>query len=171
MGARLTSRSAQFIDQLSGVRRAALDTNAWIYFLNDQEPWLSPVRRVLELAAGGSLAIGVPGVVLMELMVNAFRSGGELEQRRIETLVDGTQFIRQLPMSRQVLMASAEIRGKLGARIADAMVMGSAAVSGADVIIGNDSRFKMLQRAEDLRMTTVPGARLPQYLHLDDFVD
>lgn len=160
-----------FVSEVANVRLALLDTSACIYFLNRKEPWYSLVNEVLDRGDVGLLRITIPGVVLMELLVDAFRNNDEFERRRIETLVEGTPFIRLLPISRQILMVSAEIRGKLGARLADAMVIGSACVSGTDVIIGNDRRFKMLRRAEGFTMATAPDRALPQYLHLGDFVE
>lgn len=167
----MKSRLDEFRGELANVRHALLDTNACIYFLNEQEPWLTLVRTVLDRGERGLLRLTVPGIVLMELMVDAFRNNDELERRRIEIMLTGTPFIELLPLSRHVLMAAAEIRGKLGAQLADAMVIGSACVDDTDVIIGNDRGFRVIERAQGFKMATASDRSLPRYLHLDDFVD
>ena len=75
------------------------------------------------------------------------------------------------PLSREVVHASAQIRAMTRLKLPDAIVVGSAAVDGADLVICNDAKFDRLNAGG--RMEVLNGARrvpVPAFLRLDEYV-
>jgi predicted nucleic acid-binding protein len=163
-------RLAQLIQALNGVRLVLFDTNAFIYFLKEIEPWEALVRAILERGDRELLRVVVPSIVQMELLVHTFRYSDEMERRKIDVLLGGTHFIDVQPAGVEVIRTASEIRGVYRTNIADGLVMGSAFVSQSDAVIGNDKGFKILNQSGGLGLQTRPGVWAPRYIHLDDFV-
>ena len=167
----MTYRLDALARDLEGIHTALLDTSTCVYFLSEAQPWLTVVRAVLERADRGSLQLFIPSIVQMELLVRPFKSNDELERRKVETFVERTPFVRPVPFDRHVMMASAEIRGRLGLKLADAIVVGSACRAGSDAVIGNDARFRALNGQVAFQLVTAPTPGLPRYIHIDDYID
>lgn len=160
----------RLVDDLKGVSTTLFDTTACVYFLNEREPWATLVRVVLERAERSLLSVTIPTVVHLELLAKAFKNADELERKRIEIFVDGTQFVSAVPFTREVMLASAEIRGRLQFKLADSMVLGSACVAGVDALVGNDARFRAIASPEAGALNLARSGSMPRYLHLNDYI-
>jgi hypothetical protein len=91
----------------------------------------------------------------------------------VRSLIDDQAGVEPIEMSEDVLRTAAEIRALTRLKTPDALVVGSAVVSGSEVIVGNDRRFDVLNAVPDVKLFVI-GNRprsMPRYLHLDDFVD
>lgn len=164
-------RFDELVDDVKGVAAVAFDTTAVVYFLSEREPWASLVRVVLERADRRMLTVVVPLIVQLELLAKVFKDNDELERMRITAFLESAHFIRQVPFDREVMLKSAEIRGKLGLKLPDCMVLGSACAAGVGAVVGNDARFRALGSVEAQTLSFASKSPLPRYLHLNDYVE
>lgn len=95
----------------------------------------------------------ISAVTVTEALVRPFRlaepaQAGGAETGLVEAVATVEDFLRNLPnltvvpVDYAVAREGARIRALTGLRTADALVMATAGVSGADVLVGNDERWK-----------------------------
>jgi predicted nucleic acid-binding protein len=147
----------------------SLDTNACIYFLGAVEPYREIMRAVLNRAQAGKLEARIGGIVLLELLVAPFKSGRKQEVDRVRVFTAGGAGVTREQITESVLYAAAELRAITGLSTPDALVVASAAVNECDAIIGNDGGLSRIRPLAGRRLQSVEHARVPRYLHLDDF--
>lgn len=163
-----------FLAELSACRIVALDTNACIYHLQTQQvmaPLLAPLMR---RATEGRLRILLSAVVQLELLVQPYERGDPHLMRRVVHFSERHPAIQLCPVTVDVVHVAAQIRAALRMKLADAIVAGSAAVFGADAIVGNDAGFRRIgeSRAGGLSLLSQwQRVRVPRYLHLAEYID
>lgn len=163
----------EFAAELKGVRKLTLDTAGCIYLFQRNSRRFAHMRRIVELAANGDLAIELPGIVHLELLVRPYRTGDMTEMSLIRGLTHEQPGVRTAAISEQVLLAAAAVRAITGLKTPDALVAGSATVGESDIVLGNDRRFDVLNALDGIELLTVSRRKLPvpRYVHIDDFVD
>jgi predicted nucleic acid-binding protein len=158
---------------MARLRRVTLDTAGCIYLLQRGSRRFALVRKLVEMAAAGRLVIELPGIVYLELLVRPYKTGDMTEMATIRGLTHEQPGVETVPISEQVILASASVRAIAGLKTPDALVAGSATAGGSDAIVGNDRRFEVLNSLEGVQLLTAGRRRLPvpRYVHLDDFVE
>jgi len=146
----------------------ALDSNACIYYLQGH-PHADLVAALIERAVEGSLLIVLSALVQLELLVLPYRVANMAAVRRILQFTEQHEGIATYPITREVVLRTAQIRAATGLNVPDAIVAASASVYGAEAIVGNDRDFQRLNEAGDMRMIN-RRARLPAFVALDAFV-
>jgi predicted nucleic acid-binding protein len=147
------------------MRRVMLDTNACVYWIRNLAPWSSALRSVFARAEQGRLRADIPGIVRLELLVRPFKTGNLRELRSVVTLTTRVQGVHMAPVDVRALDLAARIRAATSLRSPDALVIASAIARRCDAVIGNDRRFRVLDR-----LSGVLSDRLPRYIHLDDYI-
>ena len=157
---------------MHGCRRVALDTNSCIYFLQREPTRFAPVSEIVSKAVSGPVQIELSGIVLMELLIHPYKSGDLHELSRVRQFTERQRGITTVEVSRSVAFASAAIRAMTGLKLPDAIVAGSAALSGCDVILGNDRKFQKLRGHQSLTVLSLGAKlRMPRYIHIDDYLE
>lgn len=92
-----------------------------------------------------------------ELLVRPERTGDASEYERITDLLseDGIQVV---PVDRRIARLAAGLRGRLGLRLADAIIAATAIQTGCDAIVGNDRDFDRLKEVPFVRLDDLVGA-------------
>lgn len=135
-------------------RAITLDTAPLIYFL-EGDPSRGPhVASLLRRARDGSVSLAVSVLTETELLVQPIRAQDEVRERAVRQLLDVPE-IRVVEVSREIARIAADVRGRGRLRLADAVVVATAVVTGNRTVLGNDLDFR---RA---------GDRI-EYVHLDD---
>ena len=163
----------RFRSATEACQSVVLDTNACIYFLEGGDSRADLVGALLRRAGEGTLRVNLPGIVEFELMVKPYQGRDVREIMRAQNFVLATRGVRPLAMSREIMLTSAEVRAATQMRVPDALVVGSAIVAQCDAIVGNDVRFKTIDRLAEHRWLSAAGrnARIPAYVHIGDFED
>jgi predicted nucleic acid-binding protein len=133
-----------------------LDTNSFVYFLNNISPYVDVLTLVFERVLTKQASMIVSVVTESELLVLPTRNRDPSALADIEDLLseDG---IHVMPVDRAIARRAAELRTLYGAlKLPDAMIVASAIHYGCDLIVGNDRKWKMIK--------DIP------YLFLDDFI-
>jgi predicted nucleic acid-binding protein len=122
-----------------------LDSNIFIFAL-EAEPQFGPdCSELLRAVDAGDVLAVTSELALAEVLVKPLQVGNtELVRRFSAAVADSRLSLR--PVSRDILVRSAEIRALHGGRLADAIHVATAVEAGCAVIV-----------SEDRRMRTPPG--------------
>lgn len=123
-------------------RRVALDSNVVVYLLEAVEPWAPIVRFLLNAIEAGRLAGVMSGVGVAEICAGPSRIGNlALVELYAEALGSMPGF-RIQPVTADIAVDAAVIRGTRGIGLADAMHLASARAAGATAFVTNDRRLR-----------------------------
>ena len=151
-----SGRGSSLREALATARRVCFDTNALIYLLDRIEPYHSPVEQCLAILEANRGEACASVVTELEMLVKPFRLGYQRQAERIvEYLSEAPWSV--LPVSRQIARQAAATRAATNLRVADALIVATALVSGCDALVGNDARCA--QRVNEIR-----------YIYLEDHV-
>ena len=158
---------------VSAFPRVSLDTNTCIYFLQRKDPWFGPSATLFARARQARLALEICSIVQMELLVRPLARGDLDEEQRVIDLTERTAGVGTTLMDRDVIFAAGRVRALTRLRAPDALVVGSAAVSSSNAIVGNDKGFEILNKFAGVRLTGAgrQPMMMPRYIHLDDYID
>jgi len=88
--------------------------------------------------------------VFLELLVGPLKKGWQDVADEIELALLHFPNLTLAPVTRDVLLHAAEIRARYGLRIPDAIMLGTAALSGATLAVTNDGAWGKVQEIEVL---------------------
>ena len=150
----------------------ALDTSACIYYLGREEPWFSLLAPVLGRVARGAPRIVLSAMVQLELLVKPYRLRNQRLVRQVLEFTEEHKGIVTMPISPDVVAAAAQVRADLRLKTPDAIVVGSAALSGAPIVVGNDATFARLNEGEPIELAVASRRyRAPRFVSLDDYAE
>lgn len=132
----------------TGHRRVALDSNVIAYVLEAVEPWASIARELLNAIEAGRLAAVLSVVGLAEICAGPERRGDIALVERYADALATLPGLRMPPVTRDIAVDAAVIRGIRGIGLADAMHLASARAAGATAFITNDRRVRGSPRLE-----------------------
>lgn len=134
----------------------ALDTAAFIYFIEAHPSYLPALRPVFDAADREALTIVTSAVTLLEVLVVPYRAGNRPLADRYEALLTRSRGVRMREIDRGELRAAAQLRAVAGVRTPDALQLAAALGEGCTAFVTNDRRLPPL-----------PGLRI---LQLGDYV-
>jgi predicted nucleic acid-binding protein len=126
--------------ELRGAARVLLDTNVFIYYLQ-QEPRFEPcVAPVFEMIARGEIKAFTSVITLLEVLILPIRLGRrDLAEQYVEILSRSPN-ISLIPVDETIARRGSEIRATMTASIKtpDAIQLATAEAARASVVITND---------------------------------
>ncbi|MGJ3265655.1 MAG: type II toxin-antitoxin system VapC family toxin [Salinarimonas sp.] len=127
------------IPAFSDGTRVYLDANVLIELV---ERWDAGLGRIVEDARAGRLLLVTSELTLAEVIVMPLRDGdaGLLAQYR--DLFSQPELIACLPITRDVIERSGEIRATDGGKLADAIHLATAEIGGCKVFLSSDRRIR-----------------------------
>lgn len=129
----------------------ALDTQVFIYFIEEERRFLPLLKPLFEAIDHGDLVGVTSGLSLMEVLVVPYRSGNSALADRYEALLTNSRGLRFIEVDRRLLKAAAQVRARFKIRPPDAIKMAAA-------LLGNCNSFL----TNDRRIPTVPGLKILQ---------
>jgi predicted nucleic acid-binding protein len=81
----------------------ALDTQIFIYFIEEEDRFLPLVKPLFEAIDGGELVGVTSGLSLMEVLVVPYRSGNSALADRYESLLTNSRGLRFIEVDRRLL--------------------------------------------------------------------
>ena len=119
----------------------ALDTQAFIYFIEEDERFLPLVKPVFEAIDHGTLRAATSALTLMEVLVVPYRIGNSALADRYEALLTRSRGLRCVDIDRSVLKAAAQLRANLKLKPPDAIQVATAMVANCSAFLTNDRRI------------------------------
>lgn len=134
----------------------ALDTAAFIYFIEEHPQYAPLVARLFSDADRGVRLIVTSALTLLEVLVVPYRAGDLPLAERYEAILSRSSGVRLVDLDRIQLRAAAQLRAAYQVRTPDALQLAAALTQRCSAFVTND-------RA----MPAVPGLRI---LQLSDYV-
>ncbi len=143
------------IDEV-GEGPAALDTVAFIYWIEESRDYLELLSSIFGAADDGDIEIVSSALTLLEVLVVPYRAGQLHLADRYEALLTRGRNVRLLEIDRAQLRAAAQLRALHGLRTPDALQLAAALSARCTVFVTNDRS-----------LPDIPGL---QILQLRDYV-
>lgn len=133
-------------------QRIYIDTNYFVYFLTRHPAGFEAAAAVLQACDAGEM-IGMTGdAVIAELLVKPYRDDDTAAAAGIRQLFAREHFIQRLSHDAASFELAAEIRGKQGGKLMDALHYATALRGGCRYLLSNDYGFKSTDRLTVLRL-------------------
>ncbi len=143
------------IDEI-GAGPVALDTVAFIYFIEEHPRFLQAVEPVFEAIDKGRLAAVTSSLTLLEVLVVPFRAGNVVLADRYEQALTRSRGLTLIDIDRGQLRAAAQLRSVFPkVRTPDAIQVSAALSAGCSALLTNDRELPV-----------IPGLRI---LQLEDY--
>lgn len=133
-------------------RRIALDANAFIYLFEAGGPLARATAAILAMAETGHLSIVVASIVLAEIGVGPVAADDATMVERYGQAVLELRGLDVVPLTADIALDVALIRGRHRIEIADAVHLATARHAGASAIVTNDERMRPIPRLEVVRL-------------------
>lgn len=124
-------------------RRFYLDASFFIYVLEEVEPWAEAARRILIALERGECEAVTSELSLAECLVKPLELGRkEIAEIYLDFLRDRPSLVI-VPVSREVLIEAASLRGLSGIKLPDAIHAATALQGGCTSFLTNDDRLSI----------------------------
>jgi predicted nucleic acid-binding protein len=123
----------------------ALDTSVFIYHFEDHPEYRDITALVLDAVSRGECRAIVSELSLMELIVRPLRMEMQDVADEYEALISHFPHLTLEPMTRAVVLKAAAVRAEYGLRTPDAMIIATAMVRNATLVITNDAQWKRVR--------------------------
>ena len=118
-----------------------LDTQIFIYFIEEDKQFLPLVRPLFEAIDHGTLLAVTSGLTLMEVLVVPYRTGNFSLADRYEALLTRSRGLRFIDVDRPLLRAAAQLRAAFRLKPPDAIQVAAAMVANSQSFLTNDRRI------------------------------
>ena len=120
-----------------------LDSNFFIYVLEAVEPWAKAAREILGALDRGELKAVTSELSLAECLVKPLELGrSDIAEAYLELLKDH-RFLTIGPVTREILIEAARLRGLSRIKLPDAIHAATALKEGCSSFLTNDDRLKI----------------------------
>ena len=129
-------------------RVIALDPCLWIYHFEQHTELSKPVEQILSAVARGQCRAIASELVLLELITGPLKLGRQDVADEYELLLSYYPNLLLAPITRNILLAAAQIRASHGFRTPDAIILATAKEHDATLVVTNDqswSRYPALK--------------------------
>jgi predicted nucleic acid-binding protein len=127
-----------------GAGPVAVDTAAFIYFIEAHPLYLPPLQPVFTAADEEELTIVTSAVTLLEVLVVPYRAGDLALANRYEALLNRSRGVRLREIDPALLRAAAQLRAVTSVRTPDALQLAAALAEGCTAFVTNDRRLPSL---------------------------
>jgi predicted nucleic acid-binding protein len=135
-----------------GAGPTALDTAAFIYFIEENETFLPLVASIFEDVENGRREIVTSSLTLLEVLVVPLRSGNLALADRYDALLSRSRGLKLVDIGRDQLRLAAQLRAvHSSVRTPDALQLAAALSAGCGAFVTNDRH-----------LPAVPGLRVLQ---------
>lgn len=129
-------------------RRVALDSNVLIYLLEGSGLLADAAAGLLDAIAAGEGEGVLATLALAEICSGPARAGDPVMVERYADELTSIENVRIVPLSADVAVDAAAIRGSSGLTTADAIHLACARAAGASAFVTNDRRLKSISQLE-----------------------
>jgi predicted nucleic acid-binding protein len=123
---------------------AALDTAAFIYWIEESPSYFDAIAPVFHAADRGALEIVTSALKLLEVLVVPYRAGNVALAERYLALLTRSRGVRLVDLDRDQLRAAAQLRALHGLRTPDALQLSAALSARCPVFVTNDRRLPVV---------------------------
>lgn len=143
---------------LAPLRSAVLDTSACVYYVEypEDDPRRRVVAPLIDAAVDGDLSIVIPTIAGLELLTGPMRDESVDVETLAYILLTQTPGVHTVPLTLEIAYRAARLRARYRLRTPDAAILATGIALGANAVVGNDARWKVVAEV--------------RYIHIDDVV-
>ncbi|WP_224725553.1 type II toxin-antitoxin system VapC family toxin [Paenibacillus vietnamensis] len=130
---------------LSSFKKIALDTNIFIYVIEQHPEFGEKAKGLLEQIEEGAFSAVASTISLTEIFVKPIRDGNLALEKQYKLLFAHFPNLSVVSVDHAVAERAAYLRGKYGMKTPDALVIASAIIAQADVFVTNDLRLEQVE--------------------------
>ena len=130
----------EWLMQLQG-QIVGLDTAPLIYFIEQNEAHLEPVRAFFGAVSRGEFQVVTSTLTLTEVLVHPLRSGNVELASQYHDILLSQENLMTVPISVEIAEIAAQLRATQNLRTPDAIQMATALQAGARFFLTNDARL------------------------------
>jgi predicted nucleic acid-binding protein len=129
----------------SSVPSIYIDTNVLIYAFEGGHPSSASLRPLFRQIEDDELTASTSELTLAEVLVRPYAKGATSLIALFESILSGRDKIHVLPVDREILRASARLRGESRPlKLADSIHVATAIAVGVELFLSNDARLLRL---------------------------
>ena len=129
--------------------RVYLDSNFFIRFVESRDEAL---LLLFERAAADLLTLHTSELTLAEILVDPIKLGDTSRAGAYADLLRTDEWLEVIPISREVLVRSAEVRATIGNKLPDAIHVATATTSSCNVMLSSDKRLRLPEQMRRVRL-------------------
>ena len=122
-------------------QRVYIDTNIFIYFLEQHERYFDSVLPFFQLFNDGASLAYTGDAVVAETLYKPYQINDALRVSEFKEFFNNDEFITVLPHTKKVFELAAELAPTRGMKLIDALHYATAAIAGCRFILTNDRGF------------------------------
>lgn len=134
-------------------KRVLIDTNVWIYHLQQHAEHGAAAGRILESLEHGRIRGVSSELLLLELIVRPLQLQRQDIADEYEAMVREFPNLELVPISRDVLLDAATLRARHRLRTPDAIQLATAIRAGATLAVTNDAAWRAVSEIDVLLLT------------------
>jgi predicted nucleic acid-binding protein len=132
--------------------RVYLDSNFFIRYVESEDESL---LDLLERGAADLLTLHTSELTLAEVLVDPIQSGDQSRAAMYGDLLTGDEWLEIVPVSREVLTRSAEVRATIGNKLPDAIHIATAIARACNVFLSSDKRLRLPEHITQVKLEDV----------------
>lgn len=122
-------------------QRVYIDTNIFVYFLEQHERYFDTVVPFFQLFDDGLSLAYTGDAVVAETLYKPYRVDDVVRVGEFKSFFGNDEFITVLPHTTKVFELAAELSPKRGMKLIDALHYATAVIAGCSFILTNDAGF------------------------------
>jgi predicted nucleic acid-binding protein len=130
----------------------ALDTAIFIYFMEEDQRFLSLVKPVFQAIDDGELQAATSALTLLEVLVVPYRAGNLPLAERYESLLTRSRGLRLVELERPILKTSAQLRARINLRTPDSIQVAAALSARCPTFLTNDRKLPFVPGLKVLQL-------------------
>ncbi len=135
--------------------RVYLDTNVFIYAIEGYPEFVDELNEFFDSIDAGNLRAFTSELTLAEVLVRPLMDGNLEIQTAYQQALQSSQGLEVVPVSREVLIEAARLRGVANFRLPDAIHGATAILTGCETFLTNDRRLAVLPGVEVVLLSEV----------------
>lgn len=139
--------------------RIYLDTNIWLYTLENYAQYAEAVRALWQALDEGTRMAVTSELTLAEVLVKPMQRDDTEQQTICEQFIKSTDHLLVVPISRSILMEAAQVRADTQLKLPDAIHAATALRTNCTTFLTNDRQF---QRVTDIPVVLLSEAILSE---------
>jgi predicted nucleic acid-binding protein len=139
--------------ELGGHRRIGIDSNVFIYLLEQDGPLADAAGRLLDEIAAGAAEGVVSTLALTEACSGPAKAGDPALVERYADELISLENVRFVPLTADLAVDAAALRGRSAMSMADAIHQASAIGAGATAFVTNDRRIRGTPQLEVVHLS------------------
>ena len=148
------SAFAGLLQKLQG-HRVYFDTNTIIYFLEQYQPYFTIVAPLFDMVGTGDIDALTGNITLTETLIKPLRDKNNALIQDIKSLLLDPDIFTLIELPRATFMQAAELGGKTGLRLADALHFSCAIGANCQYFLTNDRGFESSHGVEVILLASL----------------